>query len=337
MGRKKIGENFWLKMKQFFVLIFVLGRTGGQKEYMIEDEGEKRLTSNVFNTMISCNNWIHEAIGCKGEGKMSKYQFRTSRVLKDVLWHVLAVKRCTVEKPTKNRSRRSPEAKQEERKARIFARKFARYKKLGLTKKMADLVAQNDATTTTTTTTSTTTASTTSTKAETTTFSDEELVKSIGEIQYKLLTSLEEYDHIGEEKIGRAKFNKKVTADVDNYKISIEALYDSFKQLGDKQESVSTGLGRSDTSFTDVLNDFSEMDGEERMSESKKLERACRKGIQRIWLFDEVESCPKLGSWKRRTDHLHNDISKLEQHCSKKQKRNLEEAEEAEEEIEEAN
>jgi len=160
---------------------------------------------------------------------MSKYQFRTSRVLKDVLWHVLAVKRCTVEKPTKNRSRRSPEAKQEERKARIFARKFARYKKLGLTKKMADLVAQNDATTTTkttttttTTTTSTTTATTTSTKAETTTFSDEDLVKSIGEIQYKLLTSLEEYDHIGEEKIGRAKFNKKVTADVDNYKISIE-------------------------------------------------------------------------------------------------------------------
>jgi len=117
----------------------------------------------------------------------------------------------------------------------------------------------------------------------------------------------------------------------------LSALYDSFKQLGDKQESVSTGLGRSDTSFTDVLNDFSEMDGEERMSESKKLERACRKGIQRIWLFDEVESCPKLGSWKRRTDHLHNDISKLEQHCSKKQKRNLEEAEEAEEEIEEAN
>ena len=43
------------------------------------------------------------ALFCKGKSKFDKYKFRTDRVLKDVLWHVLAIKRCTNETSARRR------------------------------------------------------------------------------------------------------------------------------------------------------------------------------------------------------------------------------------------
>merc|ERR1711935_730598 len=57
-------------------------------------EGAQFATS-VFNTMMICNDWYNRALSCDKAGrKLEKYQFRTNRVFKDVLWHILAVKRC---------------------------------------------------------------------------------------------------------------------------------------------------------------------------------------------------------------------------------------------------
>merc|ERR1719436_1979768 len=42
-----------------------------------------------------CNDWFDRALSCDKAGrKLDKYQFRTNRVFKDILWHILAVKRC---------------------------------------------------------------------------------------------------------------------------------------------------------------------------------------------------------------------------------------------------
>ena len=60
----------------------------------VTPEGAQFATS-VFNTMMICNDWFARALSCDKAGrKLDKYQFRTNRVFKDILWHILAVKRC---------------------------------------------------------------------------------------------------------------------------------------------------------------------------------------------------------------------------------------------------
>ena len=60
----------------------------------VTPEGAKFATS-VFNTMMICNDWTLRALSCDKAGrKLDKYTFRTNRVFKDILWHILAVKRC---------------------------------------------------------------------------------------------------------------------------------------------------------------------------------------------------------------------------------------------------
>lgn len=45
--------------------------------------------------MMICNDWIQRSLVCDNQSKkINKYKYRTDRVLKDILWHILAVKRC---------------------------------------------------------------------------------------------------------------------------------------------------------------------------------------------------------------------------------------------------
>ena len=54
--------------------------------------------------MSICNDWIERTMGCfHAKRKIGKYKFRTNKVLKDVLWHILELKKCS------NRKRRELE------------------------------------------------------------------------------------------------------------------------------------------------------------------------------------------------------------------------------------
>lgn len=54
-----------------------------------------KLTDSTFESLMTCHDWIHQALTCrKPAEKISKYEFRFTKVAKDALWHVLAVKNC---------------------------------------------------------------------------------------------------------------------------------------------------------------------------------------------------------------------------------------------------
>lgn len=53
------------------------------------------LTDATFEALMTCHDWINQALTCrKPFEKISKYEFRFTKVAKDALWHVLAVKNC---------------------------------------------------------------------------------------------------------------------------------------------------------------------------------------------------------------------------------------------------
>ena len=54
--------------------------------------------------MSICNDWIERTMNCvHAKRKIGKYKYRTNKVLKDVLWHILELKKCS------NRKRRELE------------------------------------------------------------------------------------------------------------------------------------------------------------------------------------------------------------------------------------
>ena len=53
----------------------------------------------VFSTMSICNDWIERTMKCfHAKRKIGKYKFRTNKVLKDLLWHMLELKKCSSRK-----------------------------------------------------------------------------------------------------------------------------------------------------------------------------------------------------------------------------------------------
>ena len=77
-----------------FVLFSAAAANAQYTASNVTPEGAQFATS-VFNTMMICNDWFARALSCDKAGrKLDKYQFRTNRVFKDILWHILAVKRC---------------------------------------------------------------------------------------------------------------------------------------------------------------------------------------------------------------------------------------------------
>lgn len=57
-----------------------------------------------------------------------------------------------------------------------------------------------------------------------------------------------------------------------------------------------------------------------------KLEKQCRTEMRKLWRHKQLNPCPKLGSWKRRSAGLLNEVSRIQNICLKRQRdqRNIE-------------
>jgi len=134
-------------------------------------------------------------MSCKGVAKYEKYKYRTDRVLKDVLWHVLAIKRCTNEKTT--RTRRGTRTR-----ARKLAKKQRAEKQRKLRKGPAEIAEP----------------------AEISESAETDFMHAISHIQHQVLQEIGRYEYEAEpeDQEARTNFDQNIENDVNKYKISIE-------------------------------------------------------------------------------------------------------------------
>ena len=50
----------------------------------------------------------------------------------------------------------------------------------------------------------------------------------------------------------------------------------------------------------------------------EKMEKICRSNMRKLWKSSALKHCPKLGSWKRRSTGLINEITRVQNICLKR-------------------
>lgn len=50
----------------------------------------------------------------------------------------------------------------------------------------------------------------------------------------------------------------------------------------------------------------------------EKMEKQCRSQMRKLWKHNDLVHCPKLGSWRRRSAGLLNEITRIQNICLKR-------------------
>jgi len=106
--------------------------------------------------------------------------------------------------------------------------------------------------------------------------------------------------------------------------MKIDSGIDNLPMIDLKAVTDNNGPSRRQTRRENRFKTSSEMNARATSTEPKKqsgnenrLEKACRSGFRSMWQMEELQGCPKLEKWKRRTSFLQGQIAKFSKLCRK--------------------
>ena len=106
--------------------------------------------------------------------------------------------------------------------------------------------------------------------------------------------------------------------------MKINSGIDNLPMIDLKAVTDNNGPSRRQTRRENRFKTSAEMNARATSTEPKKqsgnenrLEKACRSGFRSMWQMEELQGCPKLEKWKRRTNFLQGQIAKFSKLCRK--------------------